>query len=197
MLAGRTQPGATPQAADPRSLCRAVSRPTSSGNHAGGQWRLLAFQAGVGAFDPRCPLQSRMHRACIRDWGCSSAGRASALQAEGHRFDPDHFHQIQYVRSSIGRAPVSKIGGCRFEAYRTCHVPSRRSQVGRRHLIAIQVAKARTRSNRVVESINPCARSSAGQSAAVRRPRPAIRLRPGAPPTTHSSIAQLVEAPGC
>jgi hypothetical protein len=27
------------------------------------------------------------------DWGLSSAGRASALQAEGHRFDPDRLHQ--------------------------------------------------------------------------------------------------------
>ena len=26
-------------------------------------------------------------------WGVSSAGRASALQAEGHRFDPDTLHQ--------------------------------------------------------------------------------------------------------
>jgi hypothetical protein len=26
-------------------------------------------------------------------WGCSSAGRAPALQAGGHRFDPVHLHQ--------------------------------------------------------------------------------------------------------
>ena len=25
-------------------------------------------------------------------WGCSSAGRAPALQAGGHRFDPVHLH---------------------------------------------------------------------------------------------------------
>ena len=31
LRAGRTQPGATPKAAEPRSLCRAVSRPTSPG----------------------------------------------------------------------------------------------------------------------------------------------------------------------
>ena len=29
-----------------------------------------------------------MHR------GCSSAGRAPALHAGGHRFEPDHLHQI-------------------------------------------------------------------------------------------------------
>ena len=27
-------------------------------------------------------------------WGCSSVGRAPALQAGGHRFDPVHLHQI-------------------------------------------------------------------------------------------------------
>jgi hypothetical protein len=27
-------------------------------------------------------------------WGCSSAGRAPALQAGGHRFEPVHLHQI-------------------------------------------------------------------------------------------------------
>ena len=27
-------------------------------------------------------------------WGCSSAGRASALQAGGRRFDPDQLHQL-------------------------------------------------------------------------------------------------------
>ena len=29
------------------------------------------------------------------DWGCSSAGRAPALQAGGRRFDPDQLHQYQ------------------------------------------------------------------------------------------------------
>ena len=27
------------------------------------------------------------------EWGCSSAGRASALHAEGQEFDPPHLHQ--------------------------------------------------------------------------------------------------------
>jgi hypothetical protein len=27
-------------------------------------------------------------------WACSSAGRAPALQAGGHRFDPGHVHQL-------------------------------------------------------------------------------------------------------
>ncbi len=28
-----------------------------------------------------------------KSWGCSSAGRASALHAEGQEFDPPHLHQ--------------------------------------------------------------------------------------------------------
>ena len=32
-------------------------------------------------------------------WKHSSAGRASALQAEGHRFDPCCFHQIRFIGS--------------------------------------------------------------------------------------------------
>ena len=34
-------------------------------------------------------------------WGCSSAGRAPALQAGGHRFDPVHLHQ-EWADSSAG-----------------------------------------------------------------------------------------------
>ena len=35
------------------------------------------------------------------DWGCSSVGRAIALQAIGHRFDPVHLHQEIRKRRSI------------------------------------------------------------------------------------------------
>jgi hypothetical protein len=34
-------------------------------------------------------------------WGLSSAGRASALQAEGHRFDPDRLHQLGSVAQVV------------------------------------------------------------------------------------------------
>ena len=33
-------------------------------------------------------------------WGCSSAGRAPALQAGGHRFDPVHLHQLKFQTQS-------------------------------------------------------------------------------------------------
>ena len=35
--------------------------------------------------EERCPMFNRI-------WGCSSAGRAPALQAGGHRFDPAYLH---------------------------------------------------------------------------------------------------------
>ena len=35
------------------------------------------------------------------NWGCSSAGRASALHAEGQEFDPPHLHQ-EWAHSSGG-----------------------------------------------------------------------------------------------
>ena len=38
----------------------------------------------------------------VRYWGCSSSGRAVALQAKGSRFDPDHLHQI------IGESSMSQ-----------------------------------------------------------------------------------------
>ena len=37
-------------------------------------------------------------------WGCSSAGRAPALQAGGHRFEPVHLHQ------SCGRQSRKQLG---------------------------------------------------------------------------------------
>jgi hypothetical protein len=51
-------------------------------------------------------------------WGCSSAGRAPALQAGGHRFDPVHLHQfIGYWTWRCGH--VSKGDEfCLFESHR-------------------------------------------------------------------------------
>ena len=43
--------------------------------------RCLIFEVRKGTLDKRIT------------WGCSSAGRAPALQAGGHRFDPVHLHQ--------------------------------------------------------------------------------------------------------
>ena len=43
------------------------------------------------------PLGEGMGHLVKRIWGCSSAGRAPALQAGGHRFDPVHLHQGRVV----------------------------------------------------------------------------------------------------
>ena len=42
--------------------------------------------------------------------GCSSAGRASALQAEGRRFDPDQLHQSPRSNIEVRGQAVSAIG---------------------------------------------------------------------------------------
>ena len=44
--------------------------------------------------EERCPMFNRI-------WGCSSAWRAPALQAGGHRFDPVHLHQDSKVSNRI------------------------------------------------------------------------------------------------
>ena len=46
-----------------------------------------------------------------RLWGLSSAGRASALQAEGHRFEPyrPHFFNLICRSGGTGRRPGLKI----------------------------------------------------------------------------------------
>ena len=43
-----------------------------------------------------CPLSSVL---CLLIRGCSSAGRAPALQAGGHRFDPVHLHHFRRLRT--------------------------------------------------------------------------------------------------
>jgi hypothetical protein len=41
-------------------------------------------------------------RAFFQKWGCSSVGRAPALQAGGHRFDPVQLH---HMKTTKGRKP--------------------------------------------------------------------------------------------
>ena len=58
-------------------------------------------EMGKKPIEPRSGLEEeRLNRCLILKarvfkviWGCSSAGRAPALQAGGHRFDPVHLHQ--------------------------------------------------------------------------------------------------------
>ena len=75
--------------------------------------------APVERFEWRRPLRQRNGKNGWRErnpslpvvWGLSSAGRASALQAEGHRFDPDRLHQMK-VATEVARFAGLRIG-CR------------------------------------------------------------------------------------
>ncbi len=50
-----------------------------------------------------------------RMWEHSSAGRASALQAEGHRFEPYCSHHFYGPVVQLVRTPACHAGGRRFE----------------------------------------------------------------------------------
>ena len=47
-------------------------------------------------------------------WDLSSAGRASALQAEGHRFEPyrSHFAKLNFARAKVIDAKCVAYSGC-------------------------------------------------------------------------------------
>jgi hypothetical protein len=48
-------------------------------------------------------------------WAHSSAGRASALQAEGHRFEPCCAHHIWGLVAQLVRVPACHAGGRGFD----------------------------------------------------------------------------------
>ena len=54
-----------------------------------GRWNAILTKS-VGDTDKKPTDKTLM-------WGLSSAGRASALQAEGHRFEPYWSHQIKRI----------------------------------------------------------------------------------------------------
>ena len=58
-------------------------------------------------------------------WGCSSAGRAPALQAGGHRFEPVHLHQVDFEEIDKQEADFVKQN-------RREHIVFRRKTVARR-----------------------------------------------------------------
>ena len=53
----------------------------------------------------------------LRAWKFSSAGRASALQAEGHRFEPYNFHQKKDRKAFfyLPKASRAERGGGRLQ----------------------------------------------------------------------------------
>ena len=70
-----------------------ISRSLSGGIAQLGE-HLLCKQRVIGSI----PFTSTIH---ILMWGYSSVGRASALQAEGHRFDPVYLHHQKYIQILI------------------------------------------------------------------------------------------------
>jgi hypothetical protein len=59
---------------------------------------VVTIQPLLGLPDPLAPAD-RCQLLDLNVWGCSSAGRAPALQAGGRRFDPDQLHQKRLVTS--------------------------------------------------------------------------------------------------
>jgi hypothetical protein len=62
-------------------------------------------------------------RRVFQSWGRSSAGRAPALQAGGHRFDPDRLHPPSFVfkRGETAQFPHGGNGSWRFVGMRPTH----------------------------------------------------------------------------
>ena len=76
-------------------------------------------------------------------WELSSAGRASALQAEGHRFEPCSSHQIYGPVVQLVRTPACHVGGRGFEPLPGRHI----------YAFVAQLVEQRTENPRVVGSI--------------------------------------------
>ena len=89
-------------------------------------------------------------------WGFSSAGRASALQAEGHRFEPYSPHHLFGPVVQLVRTPPCHGGGREFESH-----PGRYASVA-------QLVEQGTENPRVVGSIptgsTKCGFSSSGRA---------------------------------
>ena len=70
-----------------------------------------------------CILTKSVAKAATK-WNLSSAGRASALQAEGHRFEPYRFHYGEIAQLARARGSYPRCRG--FESpsryYRCCRL---------------------------------------------------------------------------
>ena len=66
--------------------------------------RLCTFKRGKEKDKFRGPCINRK----VEIWGCSSAGRAPALQAGGQEFDPPHLHHRASEDGSDDRTPKIK-----------------------------------------------------------------------------------------
>ena len=83
-------------------------------------------------------------------WAHSSAGRASALQAEGHRFEPYCSHHFGPVVQLV-RTPACHAGGRGFEPHPDRHLFFKKC----RYASVAQSVEQRTENPRVGGSIPP------------------------------------------
>ena len=67
-------------------------------------------------------------RAASVEWKVSSAGRALALQARGHRFEPCTFHHVSGPVVQSVSTPACHAGGRQFESVPGRHNVLRREQ---------------------------------------------------------------------
>ena len=98
-------------------------------------------------------------------WELSSAGRASALQAEGHRFEPCSSHQYAPVVQLV-RTLACHARGRGFEPHPGRHLPS--ISFASAYAFVAQLVEQRTENPRVVGSIPTegtiCGFSSSGRA---------------------------------
>ena len=65
------------------------------------EFELIALYSFEGAGDST--FKRAKGRRPGSPWGCSSAGRAPALQAGGHRFEPVHLHQLSFSERKLDK----------------------------------------------------------------------------------------------
>ena len=134
--------------------------------------RARPCQGRGGGFEPRNPLHAfavmcvpridlKVNATFPQDdvpalfWGVSSAGRASALQAEGHRFEPCTPHHFMFYGPVVQlvRTPACHAGGRGFEPHPDRHFFVKTAFIFFLFASVAQLVEQGTENPRVVGSI--------------------------------------------
>ena len=118
----------------------------------------------TAAFEYNNPRRRGKH--LTSTWEHSSAGRASALQAGGHRFEPCCSHHLFGPVVQSVSTPACHAGGRRFESVPGRHLKPVQSFLCTEYASVAQLVEQRTENPRVVGSIptGGTIRSSFGRS---------------------------------